>query len=59
MGDMAVGMIRRWCSHICLQCLTEDRCLVDRLQEVGIKVNSRKVLGAVLRNAGVPAWSPA
>ena len=29
------------------------------LQEVGIKVNSRKVLGAVLKNAGVPVRDPA
>ncbi len=27
---------------------------VSTLQDVGIKVNSRKVLGAVLKNAGVP-----
>ena len=35
-------------------------CLVPVcLQEVGIKVNSRKVLGAVLKNAGVPARAQA
>ena len=33
--------------------------LAEHLQEVGIKVNSRKVLGAVLKNSGVPARDPA